>query len=84
MLCFDVLMQYTSTLAISDGFYPDEIFKEIQATYCYRDITKDEWDQIIQFGISGGVALSQYDDYKKIENLEKLNHICNHFPNFWS
>ena len=77
MLCFDVLMQYTSTLAISDGFYPDEIFREIQATYCYRDITKEEWAQIIQFGISGGVALSQYDDYKKIENIDGLLKINN-------
>ena len=40
ILCFDVLIQYLSTLAISDGFYPDEIFKEIKSTYCYRDITR--------------------------------------------
>jgi ATP-dependent Lhr-like helicase len=77
LLCFDVLMQYTSTLAISDGFYSDELFEEIKATYCYRDITKEEWAQIIQFGISGGVALNQYDDYKKIENIDGLLKINN-------
>ncbi len=46
LLCFDVLIQYLSTLAISDGFIPDQIFKEIKTTYCYRDITEDEWLQI--------------------------------------
>ena len=30
ILCYDVLIQYLSTLAISDGFNPDEIFKEIK------------------------------------------------------
>ena len=29
MLCFDVLIQYLNTLAISDGFMPDELFDEV-------------------------------------------------------
>ena len=36
LLCYDVLMQWLCTLAISDGFIADEIFKEIKSTYCYR------------------------------------------------
>ena len=40
LLCFDVLIQYLNTLAISDGFFPDEIFKEIKSTYCYKDLSK--------------------------------------------
>ena len=72
LLCFDVLIQYLSTLAISDGFIPEQIFKEIKTTYCYRDITDDEWLQIIQFATTGGVALNQYDDYKKIEIINGL------------
>ncbi|MEO8567905.1 MAG: ligase-associated DNA damage response DEXH box helicase [Ginsengibacter sp.] len=72
ILCFDVLIQYLSTLAISDGFYPEQIFKEIKSTYCYKDITEDEWLQILQFTTAGGVALQQYDDYKKIEIIDGL------------
>ncbi len=34
LLCYDVLIQFLSTIAISDGFYPEEIFKEIKSTYC--------------------------------------------------
>ncbi len=77
ILCFDVLVQYLSTLAISDGFYPEKIFKEIKTTYCYRDITEDEWQQILQFTTAGGVALQQYDDFKKVEIIDGLYKINN-------
>ena len=46
LLCFDVLVQYLCTLAISEGFKPDEIFEEIRSTYCFAHITKDEWQNI--------------------------------------
>lgn len=77
ILCFDVLIQYLSTLAISDGFYMENIFEEIKSTYCYREITSEEWQQIIHFSTEGGVALQQYDDYKKIEIIDGLYKINN-------
>ena len=43
LLCFDVLIQYLNTLAISDGFRPDEIFAEVKSTYCYRYLLQYEW-----------------------------------------
>jgi ATP-dependent Lhr-like helicase len=67
ILCFDVLIQYLSTLAISDGFGPEEIFQEIKSTHCYREITKEEWQRILHFITAGGIALDQYDDFKKVE-----------------
>lgn len=72
LLCFDVLLQYLCTLAVSDGFYPDEIFKEIKSTFCYRDISLEEWNSLLHFLHSGGRALQQYDDYKKIEIIDGL------------
>ena len=72
LLCYDVLIQYLSTLAISDGFYPEKIFDEIRSTFCFRDITGDDWQQILHFVTAGGVALQQYDDYKKIEIIDGL------------
>jgi len=72
LLCFDVLMQYLCTLAISDGFIPDEIFKEIKKTYCYKEITEDEWKEILYFITAGGDALQQYDEYKKVEIIDGL------------
>jgi ATP-dependent Lhr-like helicase len=76
LLCYDVLIQYLGTLAISDGFIPDEIFREIKSTYCYGELTEEEWRQIIHFITSGGAALQQYDDYRKIEaenGIYKIN-----------
>jgi ATP-dependent Lhr-like helicase len=77
LLCFDVLIQYLSTLAISDGFYPDKIYKEIRSTYCFREITDNEWAEILHFITQGGVALQQYDDFKKIEIIDGLYKINN-------
>ena len=67
LLCYDVLIQYLNTLAISEGFIPEQIFKEVTSTYCYKDLTKEEWERIIHFITEGGNALQQYDDFKKVE-----------------
>lgn len=71
LLCFDVLMQYLCTLAIGEGFKEEEVFKEIKSTYCYRDITTDEWRELLQQITGGGRALENYDEYKKVEIDEK-------------
>ena len=77
VLCFDVLVQYLCTLAVSDGFFPDEIFKEIRSTFCFNEINEAEWQQLLQFITVGGIALQQYDDFKKVEimpdGLYKIN-----------
>jgi ATP-dependent helicase Lhr and Lhr-like helicase len=70
LLCFDVLIQYLCTIAISDGFYPDEIFEEVKSTYCFAAITKEEFQQILLHITAGGIALNQYDEYKKVEVLD--------------
>jgi ATP-dependent Lhr-like helicase len=67
MLCFDVLLQFLCTLAISDGFESEKLFNEIKSTYCYADITKDEWQETLSHLTQGGKALQQYDEYKKVE-----------------
>jgi ATP-dependent helicase Lhr and Lhr-like helicase len=70
LLCFDVLIQYLCTIAISDGFYQDAIFEEIKSTYCFAAITKEEFQQILLHITAGGIALNQYDEYKKVEILD--------------
>jgi ATP-dependent Lhr-like helicase len=66
-LCFDVLLQYLCTLAISDGFDPNVMVDEVKTTYCFREMTDDEWGHIIHFLVEGGKALQQYDEYRKVE-----------------
>lgn len=63
---FDVLMQYLVTLAVSDGFYPDEILKEIRSTFSYTSISDDEWAWMLNFITTGGDSLQAYDEYRKV------------------
>jgi ATP-dependent helicase Lhr and Lhr-like helicase len=67
ILCFDVLMQFLNTLAISGGFRAEELYEEISSTHCYRALDPGEWHRILNFLTEGGKAMSQYDDYKKVE-----------------
>jgi len=70
LLCFDVLIQYLGTLAISDGWYADELYRELRSTYCFAEMTEDEWREILHFITEGGMALSQYDEFRKVEIME--------------
>jgi len=67
LLCFDVLIQYLCSLAISEGFKPDEIFDEVKTTFCFREMTKEEWQEILAHITIGGNALQQYEEFKKVE-----------------
>lgn len=67
VLCYDVLLQYLNTIAISDGFEPDKAYREVTATWCFRSLTEKEWHQILYFITEGGNAMGQYDDFKKVE-----------------
>lgn len=77
ILCFDVLIQYLCTLAVSDGFSPGIILSEIRSTHAYRYITDEEWQQVLGFITMGGKALGQYDDYRKVEVTDGLYRILN-------
>ncbi|QEK52411.1 ligase-associated DNA damage response DEXH box helicase [Pedobacter aquae] len=76
ILAFDVLIQYLVTLAVSDGFRADEIYKEVKSTFAYADILPQEFDDLLDFISKGGKTLSQYDEYLKVEyenGLYKVN-----------
>jgi len=63
--CFDVLAQYLVTLAVSDGFTPAALLHEVRSTWCFKDITPQEWDWLLTFITSGGKSLAAYDEFKK-------------------
>lgn len=64
---YDVLIQYLTTLAVSDGFYPNDIFPEIKQTFCYQGLTEEEWQWLLNFLVMGSQSLKSYDEYKKVE-----------------
>ncbi|WP_273004750.1 DEAD/DEAH box helicase, partial [Leeuwenhoekiella blandensis] len=67
LLSFDVLIQYLTTLAVSDGFYPAEIYKEVKQTFCFQAMSDEQWRWILNFITKGSQSLQAYDEYKKIE-----------------
>lgn len=63
---FDVLIQYLITLAVSDGFREKELYNEIAETHAFRDISRQEWEWMLQFITQGGESLNQYGDFHKV------------------
>ncbi|WP_296142282.1 ligase-associated DNA damage response DEXH box helicase [uncultured Flavobacterium sp.] len=64
---WDVLVQYLNTLAVSDGFFPDEIYKEVKSTFCFQAMTRENWNWVLNFIVNGSQSLQAYDEYKKVE-----------------
>lgn len=74
---FDVLIQYLVTLAVSDGFKQEDIYKEIKSTYSFNSISKEEWNWALQFITTGGGALTAYDEYRKVEVEDGIYKVTN-------
>ena len=66
VLCFDVLVQFLMTLAVGDGFLPDELYPRIKETYAFREMNEDEWKGMLDFLTIGGKALKSYEEFHKI------------------
>lgn len=64
---FDVLVQYLVTLAVSDGFYPDQIYAEVKATHCFESMTPAEFSECLLMITQGGKSLDAYDEFHKVE-----------------
>ena len=67
LMSYDVLLQYLTTLAVSDGFYPKDIWPEIRSTFCYQGLDEDQWQWLLNFMVLGSQSLRSYDEYRKVE-----------------
>ncbi|WP_428068710.1 ligase-associated DNA damage response DEXH box helicase [Chryseobacterium gambrini] len=66
VLCFDVLVQFLMTLAVGDGFYPQELHERIKKVYAFQEMTDEEWKSILDFLTIGGSVLKSYEEFHKI------------------
>ncbi len=62
---FDVLIQYLLTLAVGDGFRPQDIYQEVKSTFSYNSLDDKEWNWLLNFITTGGQALTAYDEFRK-------------------
>lgn len=70
VLCFDVLVQFMMTLAVGDGFYPDELYERIKKVYAFQEMLDEEWKSILEFLTIGGSVLKSYEEFHKITVME--------------
>lgn len=74
---FDVLVQYLVTLAVSDGFKPEEVLREIRTTACFQSITEEEFADVLQFITLGGPLLKEYKEFHKVVIDDGLYKVVN-------
>ena len=64
--CWDVLIQYLTTLAVSEGFDDREMFPLLTSTFAYHMMNEGEYYDILDILVNGGQSLQAYDEYKKV------------------
>ena len=67
----DVLVQHLVSMALGGGFTPDALLEEVRSTWAYRDLSKEEWAWALGFVRHGGLSLTAYPDYRRVEPDEQ-------------
>jgi ATP-dependent Lhr-like helicase len=63
----DVLVQHLVSMALGGGFLPDELLAEVRTAWAYRDLTDEQWQWALLFVRQGGLSLTAYPDYRRVE-----------------
>ncbi|VVO92329.1 hypothetical protein PS838_02374 [Pseudomonas fluorescens] len=63
----DVLVQHLVSMALGGGFLPDELYEEVRQAWAYRDLTPEDWTWALAFVRHGGLSLTAYPDYRRVE-----------------
>jgi ATP-dependent Lhr-like helicase len=63
----DVLVQHLVSMALGGGFLPDELYEEVRGAWAYRDLTAADWSWALAFVRHGGMSLTAYPDYRRVE-----------------
>jgi ATP-dependent helicase Lhr and Lhr-like helicase len=63
----DVLAQHVLGRACAGPFHPDHLHAEVTSAFTYRKLTRDIFDQVIDYVATGGYALKSYERYAKLK-----------------
>jgi len=63
----DVLVQHLVSMALGGGFTPDALLEEVRGAWAYRDLTDADWAWALGFVRHGGLSLTAYPDYRRVE-----------------
>lgn len=62
----DVLAQHLMGLACAEPFTSDDVYAEVRTSAPYADLTREDFDRVLEFVSSGGYALATYDRFRRI------------------
>ena len=78
VLKLDVLAQHVLGRACAGPFSADELFAEVTNAWTYRNLTRADFDAVIDYVATGGYALRSYEKYAKLklrpDGLWRLTH----------
>ncbi|MCP1474791.1 ATP-dependent Lhr-like helicase [Pseudomonas sp. EB276 TE3739] len=63
----DVLVQHLVSMALGGGFIPEDLYEEVRGAWAYRDLTAADWTWALAFVRHGGMSLTAYPDYRRVE-----------------
>ncbi|WP_372398572.1 ligase-associated DNA damage response DEXH box helicase [Azospirillum sp. HJ39] len=66
----DVLAQHLLGMACAAPFVPDALYEEIVCAAPYAAMTRDEFDDVLDFVATGGYALGAYDRFQRLRLRE--------------
>lgn len=67
----DVLVQHLVSMALGGGFDPEELYEEVRGAWAYRELTEADWTWALAFVRHGGLSLTAYPDYRRVEPDEQ-------------
>jgi ATP-dependent Lhr-like helicase len=62
----DILAQHVMGVACGEPFDEDALYAEVLTSEPYADLTRDEFDRVVDFVSTGGYALKTYDRFRRI------------------
>ncbi len=66
----DVLAQHVLGMACQAPFLPEALYREVRSALPYANLTRSEFDRIVDFVSTGGYALKSYDRFAKLKPAE--------------
>lgn len=62
----DVLAQHILGVACAGPFRPDDLYAEVRRAAPYAALSRQDFDDVVEFVATGGYALSAYERYRKL------------------
>ena len=66
-LKLDVLAQHLMGCACAGEFFADDLFKEITSAATFSKLTRQRFDEVLDFVATGGYALKSYEQYARLK-----------------